>query len=258
MLHCRPLLLSSRKVTSSVHIFAHPHSVFCDHRPNNHCTPSWSPQTLLLRSRTDLFFSSSVSSECDDRLIVWVVVFLYDCSQGLWAAWSVCVHSSVADSHTVLQNVKTKTKAFQQEVWIMCRILRSVRMFETCSTVHAWNPCYAKHTPLKSTNLSLTSPFSNREHELFHRPPYLFTSSRCLMCSVQTGVFSSDITEKGIALGLCKPGCSSNNLLLMLFKTQLASRASTRSCGFPFYFDFSIVFACRCFCLFYSVVHFVW
>ncbi len=101
---------------------------------------------------------------------VWVV-FLYDCSQGLWAAWSVCVHSSVADSHTVLQNVKTKTKAFQQEVWIMCRVVRSMRMFETCSTVHAWNPCYANHTPLKSTNLSLTSPFSNREHEPFHRPP---------------------------------------------------------------------------------------
>lgn len=196
MLHCRPVLLSSRKMTS-VHRFAHPHSVFCDHRPNNHCTPSWPPWPHCCAPRWTFSSAAVCPLSVTTDWWVWVVCF----SQGVWAAWSVCVCSSVADSHTVLHNVKTKTKAFQQEVWIMCRTGRSVRMFETCSTVHAWNPCYAKHTSLKSTILSLTSPFSNCEHEPSHRPPHLFTSSSCLLYRLDRGC-CCQTSERGTALGV--------------------------------------------------------
>lgn len=113
------------------------------------------PRPLLLCSRMDLIFSCSASSECDGRPIkCGLCVPTCLLSGPLGCLVSVCPHSSAADSHTVLQNVKrlfSKTCESYAE-------FESSEDVETCSSVRAWNPCYAKHTPLKSKYLSLTLP----------------------------------------------------------------------------------------------------
>lgn len=188
MLHCRPRLVSSRNMTSSVHTFAHPHSVFCDCRPNNHCTPTPltpSPLTRPLHSGMDVFFSGGGGASS------WVVCSSMFALRASGLPGQCVSTPSAADSHNVLQNVKNQHKRLfsAKTCESYAEFLRAVRMFESCSLQGcAWNPCYAKHTPLKSTHLSLTCPSSHREHEPLYRPPYLFTPSRCSMYSVHRGM----------------------------------------------------------------------
>ena len=115
----RPVLLSGRK-TSTVHTFAHGCSEFWDSAdqtvtapPPCFCpwvcgggqtSPGWGVSLRLLSGR-------------------------------LGFAWSVCVHSSLADSHTVLHNVKTKTEGYS------ANSVNRVQMFQRSEGV--WNQLYS-------------------------------------------------------------------------------------------------------------------
>lgn len=64
----------------------------------------------------------------------------------------------------------------------------------------------------------------------------------------------SNMTEEGNSLGFVN---QRNDLLLVLFKKHNYLAEQTEEAVDSLHFSFSIVFACRCFCLFYLVVYFV-
>lgn len=213
--------------------------------------PSSSPQTLLLCSRMDLIFSGSVSSRVwwqADKCGLCVSTCLL--SGPLGCLVSVCV--STPQRLTATPSSRMWKKAFQQNVWIICRIWEQWGCRNLFYSARVGSLLCKTHTPQINVFISNPPPFSNHEHEPFHRTPNLFTSLRCLMYSVQRGMcFMSNMTEKGNSSGFVN---QRYDLLLVLFKKNNLARANRGSCGFSFHFSFSIVFACRCFCLFYLVV----
>lgn len=91
-------------------------------------------------------------------------------------------------------------KAFQQ------KRVNHMQKFESSEDV--WNlfccvcvvSLLCAHTPLKSTCLALTCPFSSLEHEPLHRPLYLLKMFDVL--TSERVYFMSDVRETGIALGV--------------------------------------------------------
>lgn len=71
---------------SPVHTFAHPHSVFCECRPNNHYS------SILMSPDAAAAFRTEQDAREQDRLLMRCrLCFCCVCSQGLWANQSVCV-----------------------------------------------------------------------------------------------------------------------------------------------------------------------
>lgn len=195
-------------MTSSVRTFAHPHSVFCDRRPNNHCSPSRSPP--LHRPCCCALGWTSCSAAA------WRVMCVYVFALRASGPPTQCVPPS-ADATPSSRMWKPRQRLFSKK--------NAEYMLKFESSEDVWNTrvesllCTPPPTKIKLFISNL--PFSNSEHEPSRRPPYPFTPSRGLMCSAQRRMhFMSDITEKGIARGLCKPGCSGNDLLLLLLKKE--------------------------------------
>lgn len=140
MLRCRPSCPAGRRRPLYIHL--HMVTVYSVSADQTITAPYLDhPRPCCCAQGWTLYFSGRVSSECDGRPMSVGCVFLALRASGLPGQ---CVSTpQQVTAYTVLQNVKTKTKAFQQKVWIVCRILRSMRMLET---VCVWNPCYANHT----------------------------------------------------------------------------------------------------------------